>query len=135
MIESLTNEGGFMKNKSGKEIRKLMQKYETAILEIFSQYDGFYESYLITKGLELVGIDNYNFWKNVITYIERYKGFETLPIYIDIMEKIGRKDLILLIESIKSNKKYINIEIMSNKFVATLTEINLSINDCYKKTI
>ena len=107
---------------------------ENAIKNIFTKYE-LWEGYYVLTGLDLVGFDNYEFWMNVVEQIERYKGFECLPVYISIMEQMERYELLALIEVLKTNKKYSNIEISYMEFVDILSKISNIGNKEMKKTI
>ena len=99
-------------------IKRILRNYELG------------DSYLILKGLELVGYENINFWFQLVHFVKKYKGIETLVTYVDVMQEIGKDNLLFFMNIIKDRS--LSFEDSYEMFVKLLTKTNKYSEEVFK---
>ena len=89
------------------------------IINILKEYE-LGDAYLVLQGLDLIGFENMNFWLQVVDYVNKYKGNESLVFYINAMQLIGSRILLFYMNEINNNTLDFNERY--EKYIHLLTE-------------
>ena len=104
-------------------------QYRNLITRILRNYE-LGDSYLILQGLELIGYDNINFWFQLVHLVKKYKGIETLVAYIDVMQEIGKDNLVFFMNIIKD--KSLSFEDSYEMFIKLLIKTKKYSEEVFK---
>ena len=97
-------------------------EYKDVIRRIINKYE-IKHSYWILSALELVGLENSDFWLQVVNYVEKTKGIDEISNYVILIQLLSLEDLRSFIKTIKDYNQRFSYEESYNIF----TEVHRSI--------